>query len=437
MKKVLIITYYWPPAGGPGVQRVLKFAKYLPYYGWQPIILTVKNGNYPSIDLSLTKEIPDNVIVHRIPIWEPHYIYSKILRRSPSDPIPVAVLAEKENLTLKKKLMHWIRLNIFIPDARIGWYWPATRYAKKLLKREEIDLVLVSSPPQSLQLIGINLKKTYNIPLVSDFRDPWTEVHYLQNQKRLKIAHSIDLNLEKKVLREASVITTVSPSLARKLNSKVPEAVCRVIYNGYDLEDFSNEAVIVEATKFTLAYIGNFKANQNVPLLWESLKELISESPDFAANFILKITGKLNRDIEIALRNHGLAANFINEDYVPHAQAIRRMYLSSVLLFVIPQSSHNEGILTGKLFDYLKVKRPILSIGPPAGDAAAILTEVQAGPMFDYNNKEGLKAYLRKLYLLWKENKLDTVSPNIKDIMKFDRKILTRELTKIMDSLVK
>lgn len=436
MKKVLIITYYWPPAGGPGVQRVLKFTKYLPMYGWEPIILTVKNGNFPAIDKSLSAEIPKDTIVFSLPILEPHAIYSKLLGKDSSDAIPVAVLAEKENLSFKKKLMHWIRLNIFIPDARIGWYWKASRYAKSLLKERNIDLILVSSPPHSLQLIGIKLKKVSGLPLISDFRDPWTDVHYLQNLKRLRIARYIDCRFEKKVLEQATVITTVSPSLLRSLKIKAPGSTFKVIFNGFDPEDFSELQDSDNKGKFTLAYIGNFKANQNIPSLWQALQEISTELPDFSKNFNLAITGKLNPEIEHSITQYGLERFLRYEDYVAHEEAIKRMANASALLFIIPQAKNNEGILTGKLFDYLNTNRPFLSIGPPKGDAAVILDKTKSGPMFDYEDKEGTKTYIKNLYSLWINDKLDTVRPNMNDVRKFDRKLLTKELAELMDSLL-
>ena len=224
MKKVLLITYYWPPAGGPGVQRVLKFAKYLPQFDWQPIVLTVENGDYPALDPSMEEEVTEDIKVFKIPIWEPHSLYKKIMRQDPQQAIPVAVLSQKKNKSLKSKFLYWIRANIFIPDARIGWYFNVIKEAKKIVREESVDMLYVSSPPHSLQLFGLQLKKKLGIPLISDFRDPWMDIHFYHELKRMRITTAIDTRLEKKVLNQSDLVFTVSPALKRLLDSKSSKA---------------------------------------------------------------------------------------------------------------------------------------------------------------------------------------------------------------------
>ncbi len=436
MKKVLIISYYWPPAGGPGVQRVLKFVKYLHEFDWEPVVMTVKNGDFPAIDQTLEKEVPKNSKIYSYPIWEPYKIYRKITGLKPAEAIPVAILAQRENLSLMSKLMNWIRANIIIPDARIAWYFKAIKEGTKIIQKENIDLLFVSSPPHSLQLIGLALKRKCMIPLISDLRDPWSNIHYYQNLNRLKITKSLDLIMELKVLRQSSLVTTVSPFLKKqiKLNSK--DTKCEIIYNGYDQSDFTVSYKPKKLDKFQLAYIGNFKANQNPNILWAILAELVAEVEDFATNFELSFTGKTNNDIKIGLEKYNLQSYCIQNDYVPHSEAIKHMSHASVLLFIVPIASNNKGILTGKLFDYLAANKPLLSIGPTDGDASSLLKETNAGPIIDYSDKDGMKNRILYLFRLWQIDGLADASPDLKKVKNYSRKGSTKKLAELMNDLV-
>ncbi|HID40413.1 MAG TPA: glycosyl transferase family 1 [Calditrichaeota bacterium] len=433
MKKVLVITYYWPPAGGPGVQRVLKFVKYLPDFSWRPVILTVENGDYPAIDYSLGSEIPSDVAVYKIPIWEPYNLYRKLLGKRKSQAIPVAVLSQKQNLSVKAKLLHWLRANVFIPDARIGWYFAAVREASRIIEKEKIDCVLVSSPPHSLQLIGLKLKSKFNLPLISDLRDPWTDIHYYSDVNRLGISQRIDTWLEKKTLTRADLVTTVSPAMHRLFKAKAEKVNCRVVYNGYDQSDF-NATVERSSEAFILAYVGNFKANQNSDTLWATLAELLKENREFAGHFRLEFTGKLSDDTLHSLRDYGLWDKVIFNDYLPHNEAVIKMKQASALLFIIPMAESNQGILTGKLFDYLAAGTPLLSIGPSSGDAAQLLSETSAGPMLSYEDKSAIKQRILSLFEAWQEKKLEQFCPNKQAVTKYERSKITHDLANLLDA---
>ncbi len=233
MKKVLVITYYWPPAGGPGVQRILKFVKYLPQYGWQPVVLTVEKGDYPALDPSMLDEVPRECKVVHIPILEPHALYRRLTGKKPETNIPVAVLAQNKNLSGPERIMNWLRANVFLPDARVGWYFSASKRAIELIRSEKIDALLVTSPPHSLQLIGKRVREKTGIPFIADYRDPWTDIHYYQNMDRLSVSQNFDKRLETKALNAADRVVTVSPQLARKFGEITTKPV-KVIFNGYD-----------------------------------------------------------------------------------------------------------------------------------------------------------------------------------------------------------
>jgi glycosyltransferase involved in cell wall biosynthesis len=435
MKKVLLITYYWPPAGGPGVQRVLKFVKFLRGFGWEPVVLTVEQGDYPALDQSLEKEIPDGTVIHKLPIYEPHNLYRKLSGGKPGAAIPVAVLAEKENLSLSKKIMHWIRANIVIPDARIGWYFTAVRPAATIIQKEEIDAILVSSPPHSLQLIGRKLARITGKPFLADFRDPWTDIHYYDQSNRKGFARRIDAWLERSVLRACHRLITVSPALARQLHAKVEKLNFQVIYNGFDPDDFSDNSTSPKAEKFVLSYIGNLKANQNPAALWKVLAELLATDSDFAGHFKLEFVGRQNPDTEALLKESGLENRYVFKGYVSHNEATRAMQQAAALLFIIPRSSKNKGILTGKLFDYLAAGTPLLSVGPPDGDAAAILQETAAGPMIDYDDVPGLRHRITELFGDWKSGR-SNLRPDREKVSRYQRQAQTGVLARVLDELI-
>jgi len=238
MKKVLIVTYYWPPAGGAGVQRVLKFAKYLPQFGWQPIILTVENPDCPVIDDSLLNDIPPECKVYKTKAIEPFELYKKITGKNKSDKIPSDVLANSKNLTFAEKIARWIRINLFIPDAKIGWKYYAIKKAKRIIEQEKIDIIFSTSPPQTVALIAKKIAKISKLKWVADFRDPWMEIVYYQNLNRNNITKYIDGKLEKGVLKKADVLLTISADIVDLFRSKVDKKDYSIIPNGFDETDF-------------------------------------------------------------------------------------------------------------------------------------------------------------------------------------------------------
>jgi hypothetical protein len=435
LKNILILTYYFPPAGGPGVQRVLKFIKYLPEYGWNPIVVTVKDGDFPAHDPSLFSDIPEQIQVFRVPAVEPYQLYRKLTGKDKAEKIPVGILARDATSSLKDKIAKWIRANFFIPDARIGWIFPVYKQASRIIKKYDIDAILSSSPPHSVQITANLLNMKFNLPWICDLRDPWTEIYYYQHIKRLFLSNLMDKKLEEYVLHSADKIVTVSPQLVNQFKAIARHTEYLFIPNGYDVSDFNAIKDITNNRLFTLSYIGNFKANQNIKSLWSAIRELLNEDPDFARSFQLYITGKIHPDILEALQKAGLEQHLKKEDYVPHSIAVKRMQESSVLLFPIPKAPDNQGILTGKIFEYLASNTPLLSIGPPEGDAADIIRQLEGGPMFNYSDKVEIKEYIKKLFDGWKSNCLNSFSPNHKKVRKYNRKELTGKLAANINKL--
>lgn len=431
MKKVLIITYYWPPAGGPGVQRVLKFAKYLPMFGWKPIVLTVKKGEYSAIDESLVGEIPNNCYIFKTNSIEPNSVYKKFVGIRQDQNIPVAILAE-ENPNWKKKIANWIRLNCFIPDAKIGWKYYALKKAREIIKDFQPDLIISSSPPQSVHLIAKNLAGENQLPWVADFRDPWTDIYYYQKIKRIGLSKRFDKYLERSVLKRADNITTVSNDLARLFNDKHSSDKIKIIPNGFDTEDFININRDEKYEKFTIVYTGKLNAQQNPVCLWRALQKLTSSITKFAENFQMIFMGNFSNDIYNSLQNYKLKPFFVDLGYVDHVVSIKNMNKADIKLLIIPNTPKNKGILTGKLFDYIATDGFTLGIGPKDGDAAQILNELGTGQMIEFSdNPEDI---ILEQFRKWQKG--DRIKADFSKSSKYSRKNLTKKLVNIFEQLV-
>ena len=437
MRKVLILTYYWPPSGGPGVQRVLKFAKYLPELGWQPVILTVKDGEYPAIDPTLEKDIPKECIVYKVKSVEPSGLYKKFVGMKKEDKIPVAALSNDQG-SLGKRIAHWIRLNLFIPDAKVGLIPALVKKAKHIINEHQIDLIFASSPPHSLQLAARKISQNHNLPWICDLRDPWTDLYHYDKVKRFVLSDKINHSLEKKVLSEADKLITVSPYFTRRFNDKGNRDDVIFIPNGFDHEDLTmqNTDQIKEYRgKFLMSYVGNMSPNQNVQILWQVIKDFADANASFRDNFQLCLVGQIQNEIQASIRETGIDKFVDYKGYVPHDIAINFINNSDVLLFIIGRSTHNKGVLTGKIFEYFSTGNPLLSIGPTDGDAAAIIAKVNKVNMCDYNDYNTLYNNLSSLFKAWENDQMDMYRSGKTE--KFTRKHLTAQLAEVFNKTAK
>ncbi len=432
MKKVLIITYYWPPAGGPGVQRVLKFAKHLPAFGWQPIILTVAKGEFPVMDNSLEKDVSRECIVFKTNSLEPTLLYKKFVGLKKEDPIPIAVITEK-NKNWKKKLSNWIRINFFIPDAKIFWKYYAVKEGKKIIKTYKPDLIISSSPPPTVHLIAKTLKEKFGIPWISDFRDPWTDIYHFDNIKKNKVTRFVETNLEKNVLAASDLVVTVSNHFKKIFSQKINNDVkIKVITNGFDQDDF-NIKPNRKTQYFTIAYSGKLSEQQNPVNLWKSIKVLIENNPESTEKIKFMITGKIADGVFSSLKSFNLEHIIINNGYLPHRDSISKIIDADILLLVSPDTKQNKGILPGKIFEYMATGNFVLAIGPTDGDIAHILKESKAGEIFSFNHD--LSTIIQELYVNW-EKRLDSNKTNKTIIKKYNRYELTKSLAAEMDRLI-
>ena len=421
MNKVLIITYYWPPSGGAGVQRWLKFSKYLPEFGWEPVILTVdKNyAAYPVTDDSLEDEISHSLKVFRTPATDYFTVYKKDKTK-----IPTAGFANSVNNTLKNKLFRFIRGNFFIPDPRKGWNRFAFKKACEIINTEDIHYVVTTSPPHSTQLIGLKIKKKFpEIKWIADLRDPWTDIYYYKQFYPTFISKKIDSGFEKRVLKNADRIITVGPSLKSLFSQKVPgiNDKIEVITNGYDENDFTGLDQ-VNPDIITISYIGTLSGTYPVDGFLSALKSAYQEAGSFKLRFIGTVSPDQQKLITSKLENSDV--QFINS--VNHPAALKYMAESTVLLLIIPDHSSNKTIITGKLFEYLASGKPIICIGPEDGDAAGLLKETAHGVVFDYHESDRISEYLRTLKT--GDSSIFKTSP-----AQFSRRELTRKFVSLLE----
>lgn len=425
-KKILIITYYWPPAGGPGVQRWLKFAKYLPDFGWKPTVFIPENPSYPILDDTLEKDVAENLEIIKTKIWEPYQIaefFGKDNKKFKAGQFDVG-----ENQNLKSRLSIWVRGNFFIPDARVFWVNPSVNYLKNYLKENHFDALVTTGPPHSVHLIGLNLKKEFpDLKWIADFRDPWTEISYYQHLKLTKFADRKHRNLEQKVFENADITLATSYSDAENFRRKGAKAVC--ITNGFDVDNQKSKTADPEpTTHFTLSYIGILEQLRNPEVLWKVLTDLIKESEDFRKNFQLKFVGRVDDRILDKITNSELNNSVKNLGYLPHSEANLEMKNSDLLLLTNFPEDKSKGIIPGKIFEYLATKKQIISFGPKQSDVKRILEETRAGKHFSYDDYESVKAFIVEKFNDWK---FGNISSNTENIEQFSRKNLTKKLAEI------
>jgi glycosyltransferase involved in cell wall biosynthesis len=429
-KKALIISYYWPPGSGPGVQRWLKFCKYLPENDWEPLMVTVANGSYPSTDLSLENDIPIGMKVFKTKTLEPFTIYNA-LRGKKGKSVEVAMASVKGKQSNFAKFSNYVRSNFFIPDARVGWNRYAYNQAVKVIEQEKPDVIITTGPPHSTHLIGLKLKSKFNIPWVADFRDPWTTIYYNQFLLRTKNSDAKDLSFETSVLKTADAIITATPGITEDLRARSNRI--ETIPNGFDEADFEG-IKSDQPPKFRMAYVGNLKPIQNTKTVWKAISELCSESQEFKNKFEFEITGNIADEIADALKDFGIMEQVVIKSFVPHKQAIARMLSAHVLFLPIPIDKDNTRILTGKIFEYLATKRPLLAVGPTNGNAASILTECGKAPMLEYDNLAEIKSQLRKVFSDFEASSIPKTEGN-DNYQNYSRKGTTKMLASLINSI--
>lgn len=391
-RNVLLISYYWPPSGGAGVQRWLKMAKYLCRLGWKVTVYTPDNPDFYQLDPTLLDDVPAEVVTLKRRIIEPN----RWLSRRGAKRAGVGLLQEGgQRQGLLYRLALWLRANVFVPDARMLWIGPSVRYLKRWLREHPQSALITTGPPHSMHMIGLRLHRMTGLPWMADFRDPWTNIDYAHHMPMTAWARRRQMRMERDVVREANVVLAVTPGMQAEYEALRGRPV-QLVMNGFDEEDIEPRGPMPEASgaAFTLLHLGSLNADRNPHLLWHTLQRLVQEGKLVPGTMRVQLVGSVDDSVRTDVSRLGLDAFVEMLPSMPHSAVMQRLQGASALLLCINATPNSKGILTGKLFEYLASRRPIVSIGPRDGDAARIVREAQAGSTFDADDADALGEHL-------------------------------------------
>lgn len=431
LKRVLIITYYWPPSGGAGVQRWLKFAKYLPEFGWQPVIYTPSNPEFPSEDPSLLKDVPVQAEIIRQPIREPYDYYRKLVGAGKGEKINTGFLTESERPKRTENLSRWVRGNLFIPDARKWWIKPSIAFLKQYLADHPVDAIVSTGPPHSMHRIALGVKRVTGLPWIADFRDPWTQIDFYQDLHLTRYANRTHHRQEREVLEGADVVTGAWPSMQTLFYQHASPKRVAVITNGYDPADVPAKTPDLDA-QFTLAHVGSFSPARNPKALWQALQELKTTHPTLGQALRIKLAGKVDVSVRKDIAAYGLDSHLDVHDYIPHAEIGAFQASSRMLLLVANQAPTAKWIIPGKVFEYFSAKRPILAVCPPDGDLAAMVRDAGAGTVVGFDDVPGTKKAVLDAFLAFQSGQ---IPPPTHGLERYSRVALTARLSEVLTAV--
>ncbi len=424
-RKVLIITYYWPPAGGPGVQRWLKFVKYLPEFGYNPIILTVDEqyAEYPQQDKSLEQEILDSYNVFKTKSFKLFSFYKQLTNKNET---PFSGFASEKKPSLIQKISRFIRGNFFIPDPRRTWNRYAYKKAEELIKTKQINTVITTGPPHSTHLIGLKLKKRLNINWIADLRDPWIDIYYYNKFYPIFFSKKLDSGYEKKVFKQANQIIIVSKSIKKLFAEKYPfsKEKLNILTNGFDEDDFKGINP-VKSRLFTITYTGTVSDIYPFYTFIKAIKQLSSY------NLKINLVGTIQEQFIKRIEEKGLKQMFNLIGRVSHNTALNYMFGADALLLLIPNTENSDGILTGKLFEYLISNKPIIALGPVDGDLAEIFIDTKSGTICDFNDSDCVTTVIKNLL---NQHQNGIINKEINEsVYQYTRKNITETLSNIIN----
>ena len=433
MKRVLIITYYWPPSGGSGIQRWVKFAKYLPSEGWQPVIYTPENPELTAIDSSLAADIPEEAEIIRRHITEPYSLYRKLMGKGSSTDMKTLVtpISSTGRKTFRQRLSLFIRGNIFVPDPRVLWVRPSVRFLSKYLVEHPVDVIITTGPPQSMHLIGEELHRKTGIPWIPDFRDPWTKMYYLRHLGLTSLTWKILFNMEQDVLDQASKVLTVTPVVQEEYQTRTTTPVA-MITNGYDEDDFKDKTVERDGY-FNITHTGLLATDGNPSLLWSILGKKAASDGEFRDKLRIRLVGKVDAEVLSDMDAAGLSGNIVNLGYQDHEAAVREQLGASILILPLRDDPEYFRILPGKLFEYLASRRPILGIGQEDGAMARVIRDCGAGTVCDFRRGEGMSAFIDSAWDSFRSGNLDDTSG---DVSRYSRRSLTHSLAELLEDTI-
>jgi len=428
LKKVIIITYYWPPSGGSGVQRYLYFTKYLRQFGWEPVIFTVEDGAYSVVDEKLMDEVPRGVEVIKQKSWEPNQLYKKITGRKKTASIDSSIFKDQKK-SLINSLAIWVRGNIFIPDARLFWIKPSVKRLNKYIQNNRVDAIISTSPPQSTHLIANKVSKRNNIPWLADFRDPWTDIGYFKELKLSRWAKNKHLKLEKMVMQNADSLLTVS-KIWQKDFEKIRKSSVDYIPNGFESANIK-ENITPDKDFYTWSYVGVLTDDREPSILWEEIDELYKSNSAFANKFRLRFVGNISKQIQENIKKYSFCEKVTFKGNIPKNELNEVLYSSNVLLLIgIPSV---RGVLPGKVFEYLNTKKFILNISEENSEAEDFLNKVKGGLSSSFKDRNKTK---ENIVTLWQHHLDNKIVESI-GLEKYSRENITKELALILNRITK
>lgn len=429
MKRVLIITYYWPPSGGAGVQRWLKFAKYLPQYGWEPVIYTPENPDFAIEDKSLMKDVAPDLEVIKSRIWEPYELYKMLIGKK-GQKVNVSFAEGNKKQGRIHKLALALRGNLLIPDPRCFWIKPSVKLLKKYISEHPVDAIITTGPPHSMHIIGRKLHRETNIPWLADFRDPWTNIDFYKELNLTWLADKLHHRAERKVLQQADRVVSVTPTWCGDLERLAGRKV-NLVHNGYDEDDVVKVGKPVQ-DGFSIVHIGSINAARNPKVLWKALSELVRENAELAGALKIRFVGNVEPVVMTTLDEMKLSSYVDKVGYLPHADAIAFQQTSPVLLLLINNTPNANGILTGKFYEYMASERPILVIGPKNSDVEALVNETHCGLLVDFDDVEGMKGAVLELFNDYQNGRLQPESSNYQQ---YSRRAQCEVMAKLLNEI--
>lgn len=431
MKKVLIITYKWPPCGGIGVLRCLKIAKYLREFGWEPVIFTADNAHYPKIDPSMQKDVPDGVEVLKQKIWEPYSIYKKLMKKDADENVQHALQVRDLDKPLLYKFSVWVRSNFFIPDARAFWIRPSVKHLTAYLKENPVDAIFSDGPPHTNTRIACLISRKFDIPWLADYQDPWTQVDYFKELILTSWGRKKHERQEQEAFQQASANTIVSHHWKKDLE-EIGASNVSVIPWGFDPEDY-DEPREIDQKKFTILHAGLMSYDRNPDKLIRVIAEIAREDNEFREDCVVEFFGDMDQSIKDTIQSMKLTDVFSIKGSVSRDEILNKMKSTSILLLLLNKQENALGRIPGKLFEYMAVKRPILALGDYGSDVDSILNTSKSGQLIAYDDEAKLKSYIQAKYLDFKNGEIN--QPVQSNIQEYSIKHLTGKIAQILNEI--
>lgn len=392
--------------------------KHLPEFSWTPSVLTVEEETFTQKDESLLKEIDHSLHVIKSKTFEPFGIYKKFTGRKKDEQLIASETISLDNKSLAHRLSIWIRMNLFVPDARIGWYPSAVKKGKEFLAAHKQDIIVTIGPPHSTHLIGRKLSRKFNLPHIPVLIDPWVDIIYYKNFKRNIFTRKIDSYLEKSVLRNAAKVVFVTESTRVDYRRKYSflQNKSHVLYWGYNEKDFNSINTIKDPQLKTIVHAGNIFDYQNPKKFWKNIRNEIIDGKKIRLKFIGTVSG----GIKNAVAEAGLSQHTDYIGFLPYQEMLIHLSSASALLVCATEKRH----MPGKLFEYLRTGKPIIAFGDDNEEVNSILRSTNAGMLFDYNSDAA------EFFRRYGDFKTD-----LNVVKQFDRRVIAEKFANILNNI--